>query len=336
VVADIGISERNFRGRGQQLTFRISAGSLRQEVNLGFTEPRFMGRNLAAGVNLYTYRYDFSTEASYETSSTGISTSLGFPLTDTSRLVLVYALHADQVNVDNSFCLPGAQTVSHTLCDQRGATLTSSVGYQYHLDKRDDPIKPTRGFSFDFSQDFAGLGGTVKYVSTKATFDFYHGFSPAFVLNLHGDVGDVEAWGNDYVRINDRFFKGGQTFRGFQTAGVGPRDTVFNDSLGGNVYGIGTVEMTFPTGLPEQYGINAAMFTDFGTVGTIDKRAKIDSNTGLIDPDIADNLALRASAGISIFWKSPMGPLRFDIADVLARQSYDKTENFQFSTSTRF
>jgi outer membrane protein insertion porin family len=138
------------------------------------------------------------------------------------------------------------------------------------------------------------------------------------------------------VRISDRFYKGGNSFRGFETAGIGPRDTQFGDALGGNFYAIGSAELTVPTGLPEQYGIRAALFTDVGTLGLLDRAARVDPNTNLPVSTIRDDLSLRASAGISIFWRSPMGPLRFDFSQVLSRQDYDKTETFRFSTAQRF
>jgi outer membrane protein insertion porin family len=261
---------------------------------------------------------------------------LGFPLTDYSRLVLVYSLHADNISVDSSLCIPGYETVSAVLCEERGATITSQIGFQYRWDQRDDPVRPTRGFYVDFNQDFAGFGGSVDFARTVIDAAIYHSFSPSYILDVKAEVGDIEPWNKDYVRINDRFFRGGDSFRGFQLAGLGPRDVVYGDALGGNFYAQGTVEMTVPNYLPEQYGINTAIFTQFGTLGTMDKQAKIDPTTGLVDANIQDGLALRASAGVSVFWKSPMGPLRFDISDVLAKAAYDKTQNFYFSTATRF
>jgi outer membrane protein insertion porin family len=336
VVADIGISERNFRGRGQQVTFRISAGYLRQEISLGFTEPHFLGRNLSGGYNIYATRYDFSTQASYQTTSAGASFSLGFPLTDTSRLAGTYSIHADRVTVDSSFCIPGQETVSATLCDQRGSTLTSSIGFQYRLDHRNDPIKATRGWYLNIGQDFAGVGGNVRFIRSTIDTAWYHGFTPSIVLTIQGQAGDIEPWGGDYIRINDRFYRGADTFRGFQVAGLGPRDILYGDALGGKFYTTGTVELSFPNGLPEQYGIATALFSDVGTLGILDAQAKLDPTTGLPDPNIRDNLSLRASAGVTVYWKSPMGPLRFDISQVLKRESYDRIEQFQFRTSTRF
>ena len=122
-----------------------------------------------------------------------------------------------------------------------------------------------------------------------------------------------------------------------ETAGLGPRDTTFGrgDALGGKLYAIGTFELTVPTFLPEQYGIKAALFTDFGTLGMLDDIDR-QVSPGVFDPDIEDNLGLRAAAGVSIFWCSPMGPIRFDFSQVLAKEDYDKTETFRFSTSTKF
>ncbi|MBN9318403.1 MAG: outer membrane protein assembly factor BamA [Caulobacterales bacterium] len=336
VVLDLGVTERNFRGRGQNLRARISAGSLRQEVNLSFTEPRFMGRNLAAGFDLYSSKYDFSNVgAAYDTATVGGTLRVGFGLTQNSSMSLRYLLSSDEVVISDVFCSSGQ--VSQILCLQRGARLTSRFGYGLRLDKRNDPINPTRGYYADLNQDLAGFGGDVKYLRTEADAGWYHGFNKDFILSATGSMGYIEGWGGDTVRINDRFYRGGQTFRGFETAGIGARDTNpgRTDALGAKFYAIGTVQLTVPNFLPEQYGIRTELFTDVGTAGLLDDRDK-QSSVGIFDPLIKDNLGLRASAGLSIYWRSPMGPIRFDLSQVLAKEDYDKTETFRFSTNTRF
>ena len=210
------------------------------------------------------------------------------------------------------------------------------MGYSIRLDRRNDPIRPTRGYYVDLVQDVAGAGGDVHYVRTEVDGGWYYGFSRSFVLQITGSMGYTEGWNGDSIRISDRFYKGGNTFRGFENAGIGPRDTLYGDSLGGKFYAIGTVELSVPTFLPEQYGIKAALFSDFGTLGLLDRDAKVDPTTNLPLTTVRDDLGLRASVGISIFWKSPMGPLRFDLSQVLVREDYDKTETFRFSTATRF
>jgi outer membrane protein insertion porin family len=338
LVIDLGVTERNFRGRGQSVRARVSMGSYRQQIDLGFTEPRFLGRDLGAGIDLYSYRFDLSQYSYYETETIGANLRFGFPLTLSSRMSTRYTLRSDNVNVtDQSLCDPSLPLLSTSLCSQQGKFLTSLVGYTYLFDRRNDPINPTRGWRFDVSQDLAGLGGDVNYLSTEVTGGWWHGFNRDFILSIAGQGGYIAGWGGDDVRINNRFYKGGNTFRGFETAGLGPRDTNFErtDSLGGRAYAIGTVELTIPTFLPDQYGIKAALFTDVGTVGLLDDRDKLRSD-GTVDPLIKDDLSLRAAAGLSVFWRSPMGPIRFDFSQVLAKEDYDKTETFRFSTSTRF
>jgi len=352
LVLDLGVTQRNFRGRGEDARARISVGSLRQQVDLSFTEPRFLDRNLRAGIDLYSYRLDFSQYSAYQSASLGMNLRAGFPLTLNSFMTTRYVIRTDEVKIDNSLCDPSAPLVSLALCAQRGSFLTSLVGYGLTFDRRNDPLKPTSGFYGTITQDIAGVGGDVRYLKTEIEGGWYHPFSKAFVLSLTGQGGYALGWDGDSIRINDRFYKGGNSFRGFQTAGIGPRDTNNGrtDALGGNAYAIGSVELTIPTFLPEQYGIKAALFSDFGTLGSLDNKDKTclatrvaDVTTlttacqiGQKDPSIYDNLALRASAGLSVFWKSPMGPIRFDFSQILAKEVYDKTETFRFSTSTKF
>jgi outer membrane protein insertion porin family len=338
---DVGITERNFRGRGQDLRARVSLGSLRQTVDFSFTEPRFMGRNMRAGVDIYSYRYDYGSEASFDTTSTGGGVRLGYFFNPFTYLATRYQLQLNEVNVAQSYC-----ATSPTLCQQAGQFVTSLVGYTIQADHRNDPIRPTRGWRGSFRQDIAGLGGDVNYIRSEVEGSWFHGFGgPRWVLTASGSAGIVNPWAGDTVRINDRFFKGGNNFRGFETAGIGPRDLTTDDALGGNVYAIGTLEFAFPTGLPDEYGIQAALFTEFGTVGSLDDLYKrgdpfLCDNSGpklgSTGPCVRDDLSLRASAGLSVKWKSPMGPVQFDFSQILAKEEYDRTETFRFSTFRQF
>ena len=364
LVLDLGITQRNFRGRGQDVRARVSVGSLRQQLDFSFTEPRFLGRDVAAGLDVYGYRYDLSQFSAYKTTTFGFTLRAGFPLSLDSRGSLRYTLRQDDIQIDSSFCDPTTGSLlSSATCSQIGKSLTSLVGFGYRLDRRNDYLNATRGFYVDLNQDLAGLGGDVNYIRTEADGGWYYGFTKSLVFSLTGSAGYVQGWGGDSIRINDRFYKGGVNFRGFQTAGIGPRDLSLqrSDALGGKAYAIGTTELTIPTFLPDQYGIKAALFADFGTLGLLDKR-DLNYRSGDLDclnptiPDptdptklignpavpgtrnacIRDDLSLRASAGLTIFWKSPMGPIQFDFSRVLAKEAYDKKETFRFSTSTRF
>jgi outer membrane protein insertion porin family len=333
-VVNLGISERNFRGRGQNVVARVEWGSLRQQIDFRFTEPRFMGRDVGAGFDLFHSRYDFQDESSFDYRSTGAGLRLTYPLNGYSRLSTRYFIKDDEIIVPTGYCDVNG-VGSRALCEQVGASLNSSVGYTLFMDRRNDPIRATRGWTGSLRQDFAGLGGDVNYVKTEVDATAYYGITPSWIVSVKGEAGYVTGWNGDAVRINDRFFKGGNSFRGFENAGMGPRDLTTQDALGGNFYAIGSVELTVPNGLPEQYGIRTSLFADVGTLGVLDDRYTLGTN-GLIDTSIADDLSLRASAGLSVHWRSPMGPIRFDFSQILSEEEYDRTETFRFSTSTQF
>lgn len=337
LMIDLGITQRNFRGRGQDARARVSWGSYRQQLDFSFTEPRFLDRNLRAGVDLYYFVYDLSDYSSYRTTSLGTNLRIGFPLTADAFMTMRYVLREDDVDVPGIFCDPSQQQVSQTLCDQRGRYTTSLLGYQVTLDRRNDPVRPTRGFFASLAQDLAGLGGDVNYLRSELEGGWYYGFNKDFVLSLSGSAGYIGAWGDDVIRINDRFYKGGNSFRGFRVAGIGPRDISFgrSDALGGEAFAIGSAELTIPTFIPQQYGIRASVFTDVGTLGILDDKIKTGAD-GKPIPGIYDDLSLRASAGLSVFWRSPMGPIRFDFSQILQREDYDRVETFRFSQTTKF
>lgn len=331
-IIDLGITQRNFRGRGQNLVARLSWGSLRQQAQLSFTEPRFLGRDLRAGFDLFHYRYDLEEESSFDWQSTGFGVRFGWPINNYTTLGLRYNLKADEIVVPDGYC-PGFG--SRALCEQVGSFISSTVGYTLSVNRTNDPIRPTRGWRGTLWQDLAGLGGDVNYVRTETNATWYHGFTPELVFSAEASAGYISGWGGDPIRINDRFFKGGNTFRGFETAGMGPRDLLTGDALGGNMYAIGTLELTVPNFLPEEYGIRTSLFMDYGTVGVLDDRYRIDA-TGFPDPNIVDEISPRMSAGISVHWRSPLGPIRFDISEIILSEDYDRTESFRFSTSTQF
>jgi outer membrane protein insertion porin family len=331
---NLGVTQRNFRGRGQNIVARAEWGSLRQQIDFRFTEPKFLGRDVGAGIDVFHSRYDFQEESSFDYRSTGAGLRLSFPINGYTRLNTRYFIKDDEIIVPFNYC-SGSGFGSRALCEQVGASLNSSVGYTLAIDRRNDPIRATRGWTGTLRQDVAGVGGDVNYVKTEIDATVYYGITPNWIVSVAGATGYVSGWAGDAVRINDRFFRGGNTFRGFETAGMGPRDLTTNDALGGNFYAVGTVELTLPNFLPETYGIKTSLFADVGTLGVLDDRYTLTS-TGVKDANIVDDLSLRAAAGVSIHWRSPMGPIRFDLSKVLSSEDYDRTESFRFSTSTQF
>lgn len=329
-VADVSVSERNLLGKGQFLRFRISASSSRQQADIRFTEPYFMERNLAVGFDLYKVLTEYD-ESSYATDATGLGLRAGFPLSEFSRVSARYTIRQDEIDPDSG--------ASPAIAALAGTQLTSVFGYTYAYNDTDDPIKPNEGFVASFSQDFAGLGGDIEYYRTQLEARYFHRL---FFEDVVGSIGVSAGWVDNYdgtgVRITDRFFKGGATFRGFDNSGVGPRDVegAAQDSYGGQLYAIGTVEVRFPNFLPEDFGVETSLFTDFGTLGVVDDATKAACIAAATDCLIEDDLALRASVGLSVSWDSPFGPVVIDIAQAIAKEDYDQTQTFRFSAGTKF
>lgn len=318
VLGEVSVTERNLLGRGQYLRLGVLASTKRQEIDLSFTEPYFLGRHQSAGFDVFRTRTDFQTESSFDTSTTGFALRMGVPITEYFSVGGRYTLRNDRIsNVDND--------ASILIQQAEGSELTSSVGYSVNYDRRNDPIKPSRGFQLGLRQDVAGLGGSARYVRTEMDYDFYYPITSKITGLFRVNDGFIVGINQD-VRIMDRFFKGGSSFRGFRTAGIGPRDLNTKDALGGNAFYVGTAEVSFPLGLPEEFGILGSVFTDVGSLWDIDRTA----------PGVAQGNDVRISTGFGVFWESPFGPIRLDFSKVVKKERYDRTEFFRFNVGTRF
>lgn len=355
-LVDLSITQRNLRGRGQLLRFVIRASSNRREVDLRFTEPRFLGRNLAAGVEIFDVVIDFLDEAGFRQSRTGGQVTLAFPLTENTTLSTRYSLRQEDIELPGTDCTTidtSLQSSLTSLCEQVGGRLSSIFGYTFGWDRRNDPISPTGGFDLRFSQDLAGIGGDVKYLRTDFEANAYKGLFKDVIASATLSGGYIRGWGSDPVSVNDRYFKGNFDFRGFDNAGIGPRVVQYDpltgdvvsrlNSLGGNAFGLAATEVSFPVGIP---GILGSLFAEAGTVGLLDEEFEFDTG---IDPVTGeqltnqalfqrteDSLAIRATVGASVFWESPFGPIRFDFTKPLRQFDFDERKSFQFTTRTRF
>ena len=324
-VGEFSYTQRNLFGRDQLLRTSLQVSSLSKQIQLSFSEPYFMDRPLLAGFDIFKTLQNFD-RAAYEDDTTGASVRFGFPTSEFGSAGLRYSFVIEKVS---PFANASAQVLAAA-----GTSYTSAVGFTYGYSTLDVPDKPTHGLAFDFNQDFAGLGGTLKYLKTEAHFVTYHPVLwDAFVGSLFLSAGYINGYDNQTVPINARFFKGGPSFRGFTIGGVGPRDravTGDGGAIGANVYAIGKAELRIPSFLPESYGISASLFTDFGTVGHLDG-----PRFGCtIFSCVKDNLAFRASAGLSIGWNSGiLGNIQIDFGIPFLKTDYDRPQLIRFGAA---
>jgi len=165
----------------------------------------------------------------------------------------------------------------------------------------------------------------VYYLKNIVSGAQYYSFAKDWILTGSGRVGYIVGLGED-VEIVDRFFLGGDSLRGFATAGVGPRDRNTRDSLGGEWLYNGTIQLVMPLGLPEELAFNGRIFSDFGSLGGVNP-----SNSAVFD-----SASLRASLGAGIGWVSPFGPINVDVGFPILKESLDEKENLRVNFGTRF
>ncbi len=319
-LGDFSIRERNLLGRGQDLKLGATISGRRQEYDLRFTEPYFLDRDLSAGFDLFRITRDYQDEASYDETNTGFALRMGYPLAENLRQRLYYQLQNNRVTD-----VPSRASIY--IREQEGSRLTSLIGQELIYDERNSRLNPTDGFFVRLANEVAGLGGTTRFLRNRLGGGVYVPLDNdnEFVVATTAEVGYVVGLGED-VRLADRFFIGGDNLRGFETAGIGPRDLRTGDALGGQQYLRGTVELGFPLGMPPEFGLRGHAFSDFGTL----------ADSGIDDRFVPDRHALRVAIGTGVSWQSPMGPIRLDVAFPLVKEDYDERQIFRFSFGTRF
>ncbi|MGL4310731.1 MAG: outer membrane protein assembly factor BamA [Paracoccaceae bacterium] len=334
---NVGFQERNFLGRGQTFGMNITTGTDSSDSSLTFIEPAFLGRDLRFKFNA-AYNTSENDNNSYSTRVVSLSPALEFPLSDQTRLELRYTASSENLFNVGTFNDGGTPNdpsddtytgSSPIIVSEEGKLLKSSLGYTFNYDTRRGGLSPNTRYQFRFGQDFVGVGGDVTGLETTV-------FASAERKIRNDDVTlRVELEGgaisfDEGSRVTDRYFGNGK-IRGFEPNGIGPRDlgAANDDALGGNAFAVARFEAEFPIGLPEEYGLTGGAFLDVGSVWSLDDTA---GAGGTVD----DSMNLRSAVGLSLFWTTPIGPLRFNFSKALAKEDYDEEQSFDLTISTRF
>jgi outer membrane protein insertion porin family len=325
--ANIGIRERNLMGTGRDLGINLQRSFARFTAEVNYTKPYFTGRPIDAGFDIFQYQLAKRNTLLYDQDSQGITLRANYSITEFLKHQLRYSYRTEKIsNVDES--------ASFNIQSLQGDFSYSTIGQTFFYDKRDNLLNPTSGYYASISQEYTGLGGFIKNIKYEGSAGYYlPTINDEFILKFLGRGGYINGSGQD-VRSNDGFFLGGNNFRGFDFAGLGPR-TIENGSadggsiVGGKKYYVATAEFRFPLGLPKELGISAALFSDNGTVTGVDA---INKNGN----DVADSGSIRSSYGLSIIWSSPLGPIRLDFAKAAKKEDYDITQGFRFNFGSNF
>ena len=320
-------SERNFLGRGQSLSFAIKTGKDDQLYELSFFEPMFLRNDLGFGLNL-SVKDTKQQNASYDTENVKLQPYVVYPLGDRSKIKIDYSI--SQTDLSN----PGNVGSIITSEVNEGEVLSSSVGYVFSHDTRLYKTGSNNGVVFKLGQKFTGLGGDKTAMKTTMKVAAQrNAFKEDLKLTAEFESG-LLTYTTGNSRVIDRFFLGSRKMRGFDAGGIGPREcsnrncgVSNNDALGGENFAVVRFEAEFPLGLPDEYGMTGGLFYDIGNLWSLKK-----SNNNVLYEDGS----WRQAIGASIFWKTPIGPLRFNFSDVLKKEQFDRDESFDLTISTRF
>ncbi len=369
LLAEVSIGERNLLGRGQYAKASVQYSELARGFELSFVEPYLLGYRLAFGVDIFSRVALASTYQSYQSETTGFGFRFGIPITDEVSFQARYSLYNTEVkisDVNNCYpastvtpvCIPASPAVRELA--NSGGVLTSLVGYTLTYNTLDNNRNPTKGLLAELKQDFAGVGGDSQFVRTTGDIKYYYNVWDDLVALFHVQGGNITGWGNQALRSTDHFFLGPSIVRGFEPAGIGPRDTTpgsFHDALGGTMYWGASFEVQYPLFFaPKDNGLKLAAYVDAGSVwdyqGITSYQGPRDTIAQTITP--RDSNIVRSSVGVGLIWDSPFGPLRFDYAIALTKDDYkvfnpalnngagayenagDRTQAFRFSGGTKF
>lgn len=317
---EASMRERNLLGRGQDVRASASIGTTQNNAVFSFTEPYFLERQLAAGFDVFAKTTELQDESSYDSNTLGASVRAGYQISENLRQDWKYTLKRDQVeNVDDDASL--------YIKEQMGTSTMSSIQQSLMWDYRDSKVEPTEGYYIRVNNELAGLGGSQHFLRNNLSGGQYFPLAEQITLGLTGNVGVMTGYGDEKIRITERYFLGGDSLRGFANAGVSPRDKLTEDALGGLWQYAGSAQVKFPLGLPDELGFSGQVFSDFGGIGETENYP----SSGLDQSN-----AIRVSVGFGVSWKSPMGPVAVDIGIPVKKESFDETELFRFNFGTRF
>jgi outer membrane protein insertion porin family len=392
-LAEVSVSERNLLGRGLYAKASVQYGQWARGYSLSFVEPFLLDYRVALGLDLYQREQLANQWISYNMKTLGFSPRLGFGLREDLTLQLRYSIFQQEIglpsalrNCNNNFGDPnynpspafmnanGVWDGSSLGCYsdgeaslpirrelERGRTLTSMLGYTLTYNTLDNNKNPTAGLLIDFRQDFAGVGGDVKYLKTALDAKYYQPLVSDIVGLIHlqgGVLNNVGAYaGQNGIRMLDNFQMGPNLVRGFAPYGIGPRDINFlstRDALGGTKYWGASVELQMPFWfMPKEVGLKGAVYADAGSLwgyqgptsyaltnefnapGCVRSTSSTSPGTcaGL---QFDDTNVVRSSVGVGLIWQSPFGPLRFDYAVPITKGQYDRVQEFRFGGGTTF
>ena len=338
---DASVRENNFLGRGQQVSLSAKFGQDQsRDYTFSFLQPYFLDHRISAGFSLFKTTYRPHND--YGVRQMGGSTHFSFVLNDKLSADVAYNYINERYDLSSSSSIKDLrQQYAGAIVESASKSwLRSSLRYALIYSSLDSLAMPREGTYMQISQEFAGIGGDAHYLKTTLRGMEYITLSQqydivAFLAGGYGDIYRSKKYRHG-VRVFDLFQNDTNMVRGFKYNGLGPQQKSGNGTnyfIGGGEYINATAELQYPIPFaPETLGLRGAFFADAGTVYD----NPYDANLAVEEPVTHNKFFLRTSVGASLYWSSPLGPLRFDYAVPIKKDKGDLTQTFSFGVSTRF
>lgn len=307
------VSQDNFLGRALRFDLSAALGGSSATYRLGLLDPYFLDKHIAFGGDIYNTEREWT---DFTRKTTGGDVKLGVPLTETMRSFFIYRFEKKDIfDVD--------EDAPRSITEQEGKHTLSSFTASLSRNTTDYRPDPTRGNISELSVEYAGLGGTEKFIKYIADHRYFYPLPWGLVFSAHGQVGYIQEMGGQDSPLDERFFLGGMnSLRGFESREVGPYEIDDDGEIyfyGGNKEAYFNLEVAFP--LVKAMKMKGLVFFDTGN--SWDKDQEFFSD-------------MRYSAGVGMAWNSPMGPLRFAWGRNLDPEDYEETSVFDFSVGKMF
>lgn len=307
------IVEKNLFGKGISLDGNVSIGTEKVSGNVGLSLPDFMNTDNTFNYNIFAITTDF-TNSGYESKKIGNGLSTQYNIYEDISLRTGFGIDLDRINTND--------TASDLYKAREGDYLTYKGFYSISNDKRNSKFQPSKGYSIGFGQGLALPGSDVTYIQNNLDAAVYHSISNDYILSLKSGLNTINSIGDEDIKLSDRKFLRQSKLRGFESYGVGPKDG--SDHIGGNYAAYASLSSTIPNPIPDSWNAKSFIFFDAGNVWGVDFDESLDSNK------------IRSSAGVSLEWVSPLGPLSITLAENISKADGDLEEGFSFQIGSSF
>ena len=331
VITSVSLVQNNFFGTGSRVGVTVQNNAYVKRLDFSYYDPYFTDDGLSVGYNIVYRELDQSQAniAAYTSNNGAFQTVFGIPLTENDTIAATFGIDKNEIRV-----IPGLTPDPIVDYIQNRVGRRTFHAWRTELafarDTRNAFFNPTRGTYHRVAAEVALPGSTQEYYKLSYQFAKYWPLSRALVLMTSADLGYGDGYGNaseNGLPFFENFYAGGvRSVRGFEDNTLGPTFTSelnpnYAQPLGGSLKTTGTLEMIFPT-LIKSNAAQLSAFVDFGNVFAGTSDFSVDE--------------FRASAGVSLKWQAPVGPIVINFSQPLRKEDGDRVERLQFSFGTQF